>query len=101
MATETSKRDPNYVTTIMGVDLTTGNFPTKIYVDETTHRMLTNDLVVNGLSVPASDYVSLAQDATHDTYTFKIGGSGGTTVATITITYTDATKATISTVAKT
>jgi len=46
------------------------------------------------------DYMSLTQDATHDTYVFKTGGAGGTTVQTITITYTDSTKATISTVVK-
>ena len=46
------------------------------------------------------DYVGLAQDSTHDTYTFKTGGAGGTTVQTITITYTDSTKATISNVVK-
>lgn len=39
--------------------------------------------------------------ATTDVYTYKSGGSGGTTVATITITYTDSTKGTISTVART
>jgi hypothetical protein len=39
--------------------------------------------------------------ATTDVYTYKSGGSGGTTVATVTITYTDSTKGTISTVAKT
>lgn len=57
--------------------------------------------VTNGLSLPAYDYVSLAVAATTDTYTFKTGGAGGTTVATVTITYTDSTKAVISTVVKT
>lgn len=56
--------------------------------------------VVNGFSVKAYDYVSLTQASTTDTYTFKSGGSGGTTVATIVITYTDSTKATLSTVVK-
>lgn len=57
--------------------------------------------VANGFSIKAYDYVSLAQASTTDTYTFKTGGSGGTTQATITITYTDSTKVTISTVVKT
>lgn len=47
------------------------------------------------------DFISQAQASTTDTWTFKTGGSGGTTVATITITYTDSTKAVISTVART
>lgn len=33
--------------------------------------------------------------ATTDVYSYKTGGAGGTTVATLTITYTDATKATV------
>jgi len=47
------------------------------------------------------DYVSVAYDTTTDTYTFKSGGSGGDTVATVTVTYTDSTKVDISSVAKT
>ena len=54
-----------------------------------------------GFFLPTNDYASLAQAALTDTWTFKLGGSGGTTVATVTITYTDSSKATISTVAKT
>lgn len=50
--------------------------------------------------IPSWDYVSLTQAATTDTYTFKTGGAGGTTVQTIVITYTDSTKQTISTVVK-
>ncbi len=57
--------------------------------------------ILSGFSVVAYDFVSLAVAALTDTYTFKTGGSGGSTVATITITYTDSTKVTISTVAKT
>lgn len=54
--------------------------------------------VENGFSIPNCDYMSLTEDTTTDTYVFKEGGSGGTTVATIVITYTDSTKETISTV---
>lgn len=43
------------------------------------------------------DYGSYTSGATTDTYVFKTGGSGGTTVATLTITYTDSTKVQIST----
>jgi len=55
----------------------------------------------SGMGLPTYDAVQLTQDATHDYWTFYTGGLGGTLVATITITYTDATKATISTVVKT
>lgn len=54
----------------------------------------------NNVTSPGWDYLSLTQAATTDTYTFKTGGAGGTTVLTIVITYTDSTKQTISTVVK-
>lgn len=56
---------------------------------------------IAGLLPVAYDYISQAQATLTDTWTFKTGGAGGTTVATITITYTDASKAVISTVVKT
>jgi len=47
------------------------------------------------------DYVSVAYPAaTTEVYTFKTGGAAGTTVATVTVEYTDATKNFISTVTK-
>ena len=47
------------------------------------------------------DYVSVAYPlTTTEVYTFKSGGSGGTTKATVTLVYTDATKANLSTVTK-
>ena len=55
----------------------------------------------DGLNVGAYDYMSLTQAALTDTYVYKVGGSGGTTVATVTVTFTDSTKVTISTVVKT
>ena len=47
------------------------------------------------------DYASLVQASLTDTWTFKSGGSGGTTVNTVTITYTSSAKTTISTVERT
>ena len=45
------------------------------------------------------DYVDVQQtNSTTETFVFKLGGSGGTTVQTIVIVYTDATKANIDTV---
>lgn len=59
-------------------------------------------IVTNGLSVPYYDYVSVAYPlTTTEVYTFKVGGAGGTTVATVTIVYTDATKENLSTVTRT
>ncbi len=58
--------------------------------------------VTSGLSLGPYDYVALVLTSpTVETYTFKSGGAGGTTIATITLTYTDASKAVLSTVVKT
>jgi len=59
------------------------------------------ELMVSSLVPEKYDYVAQVQAATTDTWTFKTGGSGGTTVATVTITYVDATKAVILNVART
>lgn len=47
MAIETAKRDPNYVTTIMGVGMS-GQLPTDVFVDESTHRLLVNAVISGG-----------------------------------------------------
>lgn len=58
--------------------------------------------VREGLSIPEHDYISAAYPtATSEVYTYKTGGSGGTTVATVTVTYTDATKTVLSSVSRT
>jgi hypothetical protein len=62
-----------------------------------------NVSIANGFKLPTYDYVALTQTTTTDTYTFKSGfsGAGGSTVAILVITYTDATKATIANVNRT
>jgi hypothetical protein len=54
-----------------------------------------------GFAVPSYDYTGLTEATTTDTWVFKTGGAGGTTVATITINYTDSSKATIDNVVRT
>jgi hypothetical protein len=52
-----------------------------------------------GLVKVSFDYISANYaGATTDVWTYKTGGSGGTTVATVTITYVDSSKAQISTI---
>ena len=58
-------------------------------------------LLTNGLVPEEFDYLSLAQDTLTDVWTYKIGGSSGTTVATVTITYTSSGKTVISNIART
>lgn len=55
-----------------------------------------------GFSINGYDYFALvATDSVTDTITYKSGGSGGTTVATLTIVYTDSSKQTVSSITKT
>ena len=61
----------------------------------------TNIAATVGLGLPIFDYAAQSQSTTQDVWTFKTGGSGGTLVATVTINYTDSTKAVITNVAKT
>ena len=59
-------------------------------------------LAVAGLVTLPYDYISAAYpSSSSETYTFKSGGSGGTTVATVAVVYTDSTKENLSTVTKT
>lgn len=102
MADEIIQRDANRITVAGGVTDNAAMDVTNLRVDPTSKRLKVDALASTSLiGLSAYDYVSLATASTTDTYTFKTGGSGGTTVATITITYTDSTKATISNVART
>jgi hypothetical protein len=59
--------------------------------------------IAGGMLVTAAfDYIAYTNtNSTTDTYVYKTGGSSGNTVATVTIVYTDSTKATVSTVTRT
>jgi hypothetical protein len=57
------------------------------------------DKLASGLVKVAFDYFAANYSgATTDVWTYKTGGSGGTTVATVTVTYVDSSKAVISSV---
>lgn len=78
------------------VNLNTDQLESKL---DTLH---TDVIKIPGLSIPIHDYVSASYpNATTETYTYKTGGSGGTTVATVTVVYTDSTKSSLSSVTKT
>ncbi len=117
MAEEINKRDQNHVTVISGITNDSDKDITMIRVNPSTLRLLVDAeisggtsglateetlLKVPGLSIPIYDYVSVDYPtATTEVYTFREGGSGGVVVATVTITYTDASKSDLSTVEKT
>lgn len=52
----------------------------------------------SGISIPEHDYFSIDYNTTFDTITYKVGGSGGTIVATVVVTFTDSSKTAISSV---
>ena len=58
---------------------------------------------IGGFNIPQNDYISRAWNAGTftETWTFKTGGSGGTTVGTITIIYDDVLMSNIISVTKT
>lgn len=61
-----------------------------------------NVTVVGSLVPEMYDYISVAYpDAVTEEYTYKTGGVGGTQVALLTVTYTDASKDNVSSVART
>lgn len=74
---------------------------TPVLVGDKNNNAIRVNSIAGGISLPNYDYAKLTQDATHDVWTFKTGGAAGTLVATVTITYTDATKAVIDTVVRT
>lgn len=61
-----------------------------------------NPVNPNPLNLSTFDYVAVTYpDAVTELYTFKTGGSGGTTTNTVTLVYTDSGKGSLSTVTKT
>lgn len=59
MAAESAKKDNNYVSTLIGVDMTTGLLPTRVFVDESTHRLLVSAVITGGGS-SGTQYAELA-----------------------------------------
>lgn len=56
---------------------------------------------VAGFNIPEYDFLGVTYpDSVTEVYVFKTGGSGGTTVGTLTVVYTDATKANLLSVTK-
>jgi hypothetical protein len=96
--------DGELITNLETGDIEIGAVEIKNATDDTRATVGANGLYVDprtGFTLPPYDYCSQVQASTTDTWTFKTGGAGGTTVATITITYTGTDKLTISNVAKT
>jgi len=54
----------------------------------------------SGLGIPIHDAMAYTSAATTDTYVYRTGGIAGTIVATVVMSYTDATKAVLTTVVR-
>ncbi len=88
------------------------NLRQKAFTAEAERRLIVDqagDIIDSANPFPVStgfidfayDYVVLTNpNSTTDLWTFKTGGSGGTTVGTVTIVYTDTTKCTVDDVTK-
>jgi len=96
-------KDSNFIAAIGGVSSLTDSASSirAFQYDPTTRGVTVHS--VSGLAFGAYDYVSMALSIgdTTETYTFKSGGSGGTTVNTIVVVYTNSTRTVLSTVTKT
>jgi len=69
------------------------------YVYSTDHAL--NVTIDGSLITEPFDYISGSYpNSTTEVYTYKLGGSGGVTVATVTVVYVDSTKEEISSVTK-
>jgi hypothetical protein len=73
------------------------NYSPGLNTSGTVNTKETTGLVPFVFDYIAADY----SGGTADVYTYKTGGSGGTTVATITVNWTDATKAVLVSVVRT
>jgi hypothetical protein len=91
-------RDANHVPLLVAASTADGVTPVVLEANPTTHGLA---VTTGTLLSVAYDYLSVAYpDGVTEVYTYKTGGSGGTTVATVTMVYTDSTKASISTITK-
>jgi len=99
-----AKRDENRVPTLLGVSKIDGESVVIAKANPSTGGLVVEGDVniTNTLITVPFDYISATYpDTSTEVYTYKLGGSSGTTVGTITVVYSDAgTKQIISSVTK-
>lgn len=98
-------RDQNRITGLLAESTAGDKNPVPLQADPTTKRLKVESTISGGLGKLVTedfDYIAGAYpDTDTEVYTFYTGGSGGTLVATITVNYTDSTKANILNVTRT
>lgn len=114
MANWTTEPQPfgaNHAPLLAGTSSVDTHTPVPVAVDPTTGAILTSGAVSKssivgidpigqyGVSYDSITYTPTS--GTVDTYTYKSGGTGGTTTATVTVTFTDSTHATLVSVVRT
>jgi hypothetical protein len=94
---------PTYVEPIGDTPITATSLPLPTGAATSSKQDTQTTLLqgIAGLLPTAYDYITYTSGSTTDTYVFKTGGSGGSTVKTITITFVDSTKKVLSTVGAT
>jgi len=91
--TDTSSRDQYQSVHIQGVSSADDHTATNIHVDPTTNRTLVDASIYNDWNIGVYDFESFTNVAEGNgagqlgTIVYKTGGSGGTTVATLTFAY--------------
>jgi hypothetical protein len=114
MASWTSEVQPfgaNHAPLLAGVSSVDGHTPVPVAVDPTTGGLVTSSSTSKSSIVgidPIGQYgvsydtiTYTATSGTVDTYIYKAGGIAGTTTATVTVTFTDSTHATLVSVVRT
>ena len=85
-----------FLTALSALD---GQTATPLKADPSTGALLA--LPMGSMITENYDYISVAYPInTTEVYTFYVGGSGGTLVATVTVVYTDSSKQNLSTVTR-
>lgn len=91
--------DDNHHKAILAKDsVTSAAFPVK---GRTSTGAMFVESIGGALITEAYDYIEVTEGATTDVFQYKVGGTSGTLISTVTITYTDATKAVLDNVART
>lgn len=83
-----AKRDDNRVPSLIGVSYIDDITPVVVGADPVSRSLLVLDQVANSLVPSSFDYISISYTGSNLTgVVYKSGGSGGTTISTLTLGY--------------
>lgn len=96
-----SKIDDNRKPSLIGVSSADGATPVRAEINPTSGGLLVESTNPGKLVTESFDYIEVTEGATTDVFVYKTGGSSGTTVATVTVTYTTSDKDILDNIART